>query len=89
MGEEEVKERLESHLVPWDEIKNAGPYRDVNGVLPGAHDQVVADYQDFLEARGALVVAKAAQRAGKGLIGASSKGSVQFSDIEQESTPDQ
>ena len=86
MGEEEVKERLESHLVPWDVIKDAGPYRDVNGVLAGAHEDVIADYEAFLEARGALVAAKAAQRAGKGLIGPSSKGSVHFGDIEQEST---
>ena len=76
MGEEEVKERLESHLVPWGVIKRAGPYRDVNGVLPGANEKVVADYEAFLEARGTLVAAKAATRAGKGLIGPSSQTSV-------------
>jgi hypothetical protein len=76
MGEEEVKERLESHLVPWEVIKRAGPYRDVNGVLPGANEKVVADYEAFLEARGTLVAAKAATRAGKGLIGPSSQTSV-------------
>ena len=50
--------------------------------MPGASEKVVADYEAFLEARGALVAAKAALRAGKGLIGPSSKGSAPLDRIE-------
>ena len=49
--------------------------RDENGVLPGARDKVLADYEAFLEASGTMIAAKAAARAGTGLIGPSAKGS--------------
>ena len=64
LGESEIAARLESHLVPWDAIKNSGPYLD------GSDPQLIRnDYESFLRARATLVAAKAAERAGTGKVG--------------------
>lgn len=64
LGESEIAARLESHLVPWDAIKNSGPYPD------GCDPHLIRnDYESFLRARATLVAAKAAERAGAGKVG--------------------
>lgn len=64
LGEADIAARLESHLVPWDAIKNSGPYPD------GCDPQLIRDdYESFLRARATLVAAKAPARAGAGKVG--------------------
>ncbi len=64
LGEAEIAARLESHLVPWDVIKQCGPYRD------GCDPQLIRDdYELFMLARAELVADKAALRAGEGKVG--------------------
>lgn len=58
LGEEELKRRLKSHLIPFEKLAK-GPYN------PGASDfkqRVATDYQEFLAAR-AAILAKAARLA--------------------------
>jgi hypothetical protein len=64
LGEWEIKERLESHLVPWDSIVNAGPY------LNGASEaRILNDYERFLADRADLIAKHAVTRAGAGKVG--------------------
>ncbi len=71
LGEDAIKARLSSHLVPWEELALAGPYpRDADGELtPEARATLVADYSTFIAARAAIVAEAARQKAGAGLIG--------------------
>ncbi len=64
LGEDAIAARLASHLVPWGTIKVSGPYPD------GCDSQQIRnDYEAFLRSRAALVVVKAAERAGAGKVG--------------------
>ena len=56
LGEEEIKSRLATHLIPFDSL-NMGGYTH----MPDAdarRDRVVADYEAFLDARAELVSSK-------------------------------
>lgn len=64
LGEAEIRSRLESHLIPWTELKESGPYED--GVDP---DVIGKDYRRFLQARAELVAERIGVRAGAGLVG--------------------
>ena len=64
LGEQEVRDRLASHLVPWTELAAAGPYED-------ARSEIIDDFLRFREARAVLVAAEARARAGAGRVGAS------------------
>lgn len=66
LGEDEVRQRLASHLVPWTELVSSGPYGHTNDAA-----RVKSDYESFLAARAVLVRDRAAERAGEGLIGTS------------------
>lgn len=79
LGEADIAARLESHLVPWQAIKESGPYPD--GCDP---QRIRTDYESFLRARAELVIAKAAERAGAGLIGPAAVGA---SDPDSSSDP--
>jgi hypothetical protein len=58
LGEDELKRRLKSHLIPFDQLA-IGPF-DANA--PDFKEHVAADYQSFLAVRAALL-AKAARLA--------------------------
>ena len=49
LGDSEVKHRLATHLVPWDELANAGPYAE------GDAEKVQREYPAFLAARAQVV----------------------------------
>ena len=63
LGVDDVRRRLASHLVPFGELHDAGPYGDDDSAL------VIADYERFLLARAQLVGSAALRQAGAGLIG--------------------
>lgn len=54
LGETEIKRRLETHLVPYDQLAAAGGYQDLSGDI--ARARVSQDYERFLDARAALIV---------------------------------
>lgn len=49
----DIDRRLETHLVPYDAIKNAGPYDALEGAVLRA--EVEPDYEAFLNARAEIV----------------------------------
>lgn len=53
LGEEEVRRRLESHLVPFDELA-VGAYHDIED-LTARREKVRADYERFLSRRAAMM----------------------------------
>lgn len=61
LGEAAVRERLGSHLIPYEELAAAGFEGVSDSDLPG---RVAADYDAFLEARAALVAKEAASLCG-------------------------
>lgn len=58
LGEQELKRRLKSHLIPFEQLAK-GPF---DSSASDFKQRVAADYQSFLDARGALL-AKAARLA--------------------------
>lgn len=50
LGEDDVRERLRSHVVPFDELASAGPYSQGDG------PRLQEDYERFLEARAAALL---------------------------------
>jgi hypothetical protein len=64
LGEPEIRTRLESHLIPWEQVKASGPYDDES-----QRSQLNSDYENFLAVRARLVAARARERAGAGLVG--------------------
>jgi hypothetical protein len=50
MGDAEIRDRLASHLVPFDELANAGPYGKDDG------ERIRADYERFLVVRARLML---------------------------------
>lgn len=50
LGEQVVRHRLRSHLVPYEQLAVAGPYADGDG------HRVRADYEAFLSARASLLL---------------------------------
>lgn len=64
LGEAEIRERLESHLIPWSEISSAGPYTEDT-----APQQIISDYTEFISSRAEIVAGRAAEVAGKGKVG--------------------
>lgn len=69
LGEGEIAERIQSHLIPWPAVKDSGPYPD--GCDPAL---IQADYKRFLSQRADLVAARAAVRAGAGAVGTAASG---------------
>lgn len=61
LGEDELRRRLKSHLIPYDELSVG--YHGMN--VEDKHTKVKADYEEFLTAR-AMVLAKAAELACEG-----------------------
>lgn len=53
LGEEEIRRRLESHLIPFDAI-NVGGYADIVDADQRAH-RIAADYESFVHARAEMV----------------------------------
>lgn len=50
LGLSAVRSRLQSHLIPYDELATAGPYG------PGDGDRIRADYEQFLTARAEMML---------------------------------
>lgn len=73
LGEAEVAARLASHLVPYDSLKDSGPYDE--GPSTGG---ISADYDRFLESRAAIVATRAADLAGAGKVGVDHFGTQQL-----------
>lgn len=64
LGEAEIKQRLASHLVPWEELSRSGPYKGDTDAL-----RLKDDYNRFLGARAKLVAEAARLSAGAGVVG--------------------
>lgn len=56
VGESAVRDRLRSHLVPWQELSTAGPYPE--GTDP---NRVAEDFERFTTARSQLLAAEASR----------------------------
>ncbi|MGP5718186.1 GmrSD restriction endonuclease domain-containing protein [Glutamicibacter arilaitensis] len=52
VGESAIRDRLASHLIPYDELASAGPYTDDDKV------RLTDDYQRFIRARAKLVLTR-------------------------------
>ncbi|MFH5227863.1 GmrSD restriction endonuclease domain-containing protein, partial [Antrihabitans spumae] len=49
LGQTGIRDRLSTHLIPFDELSGAGPYGN------GSTSNIIEDYQEFLNARAAVV----------------------------------
>lgn len=52
VGESAIRDRLASHLIPFDELASAGPYAE------GDEERVTEDYLRFIHARSKLVLSR-------------------------------
>jgi hypothetical protein len=62
LGADAIRERLASHVVPFDELAGAGPYAERDG------DRLTNDYDEFLAARAQLLVPIVRQLCGSTVV---------------------